>query len=82
MAAINYRVNNVLERREMIELVQELKPQLYPTSSSMQVSCHITPKEKKAGYIKGFVTPKYKTTDRSSIKLEQQFWWHNLVEDH
>ena len=45
------------------------------------MSRHIIPKEKQAGYIKGFVTSQSTTTDRSSIKVEQQFQWHTLVED-
>ena len=66
-----YRVKNVLARRDMIDLVQESNPHLDCPAASRQVSRHIFPKEKQAGYIKGFVTPKSTTTDRSGIKLEK-----------
>ena len=75
------RVNNVLARREMIDLVQELNPHLDRPSASRQVSRHIIPKAKQAGYIKVFVPPQSTTIDRSDITLEQQFWWHTLVEE-
>ena len=74
------RFNNGLSHREIIELVQELNPRPDRTSTSRKVSRHITPKAKQSGYIKGFVTPKYTTIDRSAITVEQNFLWHNLVE--
>ena len=75
------RVNNGLVRREMIDLVQELNPQLEHTSASRQVSRTIISKAKQAGYIKGFVTHKSTTAEWSPITAEQQFQWHNIVEE-
>ena len=73
--------NNSLERCERIKLVKELNPHLVRPAAPSQVSCHITPKAKLAGYIKGFVTPQPTTTDRYTITVEHQFRWNILVEE-
>ena len=74
MAAKYDRVKNGLSRRDTIDLVQELNTHPDRTTASMQVSRHIVPKSKQAGYIKLFVTPQSTTIDWSYISLEQQFW--------
>ena len=80
VAAIYDSVNNGLARRDMIDLVQEFNPYLDYPAASRQVSRHIIPKSKQAGYIKGFATPQSTAIDRSDITLEQQFWWNTLAE--
>ena len=80
VAAIYDRVNNVLAHHEIIDLVQELNTSLDHPAASRQVSRHIIPKSKEAGYIKVFLRPQSTTIYRSDITVEQQFWWHTLVE--
>ena len=74
VAARYYCVKNFLARCEIIEIVQEFNPRLDCPAASRQVFArHIIPKSEQVGYIKGFVTPQYITTDRSAITVEKQF---------
>ena len=51
------RANDRITQRDMIDLVQELAPCINIRAASRKVSCHITSKSIKKGYIKGFIIP-------------------------
>ena len=51
------RANDRITQRDMIDLVQELAPCISIRAASRKVSCHITSKSIKKGYIKGFIIP-------------------------
>jgi len=81
VAARKDRANNGMSRRDMIDLVQELHPELDRSAAYRQVSRHIIPKSINKGYIKRFVKAQPTTSDRTAITMEQQFRWHTLVEE-
>ena len=66
----------------MVEVVQEINPELSRAQASYQVRANILPKNAAKGVLKpNLVKAQGTTSDRTGISVASQYRWHYLVEE-
>ena len=73
------RGNEGKNRKEAIDLIQDLAPELSRKQASRALTVHILEKENNVK--KNIIKSQASTTSRSSITVDQQFRWHNTYEN-
>eukprot|EP00966_Prymnesium_polylepis_P155365 3588403-Prymnesium_polylepis.1 len=73
------RGNEGMSRRDGIQMVQDLQPELNSKQAAHQFDRQVRGKHKEE--LTGIVKAEATTTKRSAVTVDQQFRWHSCVDE-